>query len=293
MGASTPLLFSALSGSTSRIDGTSVRDAPRKLKLSLNAYSFHKPLSEKKMTVFDLLDFCAHQGLEGVDLTAYYLDGYPDVPPDAYLFEVKRKAFSLGIDITGTGVRNDFADPDPRKREADVLRVKNWIVAASKLGAPVIRIFAGHHSHEGYDRKQVLGWMLENIQECVSFGKQNGVVVAVQNHHDFLKDADQTIELIQKVDSPWFGLILDIGSFRGGDPYEQIARCIPYAVNWQIKELVYTNGVEEKVDLRKLMRIIRASSYRGYLPIETLGLGDPFQKVPLFLKEVEKALRES
>jgi hypothetical protein len=74
---------------------------------------------------------------------------------------------------------------------------------------------------------------------------------------------------------------------------KQIARCIPYAVNWQIKELVYTNGVEEKVDLRKLMRIIRASSYRGYLPIETLGPGDPFQKVPLFLKEVEKALRES
>lgn len=263
-----------------------------KLRLSLNAYSFNKPLTSGEMTVFDLLDFCALHGVDGVDLTAYYFTGYPQVPADEYLFEIKRRAFNLGIDITGTGVRNDFADPDPKKREEDVKLVKKWIVAASKIGAPVIRIFAGHHHHEGYEREEVLLWMLKDIQECVAFGKQHGVVVAVQNHHDFLKTADQTIDLIKKVNSPWFGQILDIGSFRSGDPYVEIERCIPYAVNWQIKELVFRNGKEEKVDLKKLFKIIKSSSYRGYLPIETLGPGDPFQKVPAFLSEATKELAD-
>ena len=168
--------------------------------------------------------------------------------------------------------------------------IKNWIVCASKIGAPVIRIFSGTIIPKEYDRKTISEWMVTDIQECVEFGKAHGVVVAIQNHNDFLKNAEQSIDIVKRVNSPWFGLILDIGSFRSGDPYPQIAQCIAYAVNWQIKELVYINNKEEKVNLNKLFDIIKASDYRGYLPIETLGPGDPFQKVPIFLEEVRLAL---
>jgi hypothetical protein len=47
------------------------------------------------------------------------------------------------------------------------------------------------------------------------------------------------------------------------------------------------------MDLYKLCRIINASSYRGYLPIETLSPGDPFQIVPPFLKLVRGALEKA
>ncbi|MBL7734986.1 MAG: sugar phosphate isomerase/epimerase [Chitinophagaceae bacterium] len=265
----------------------------RKLKTSLNAYSFNKPLSEGRMTLADLLEFCADHDIDAVDLTGYYFPGYPEVPPDEYLYELKRKAFRLGVDISGTGVRNDFTHSDDAKREEDISRIQNWIVAASKIGAPVIRIFSGNTKYKGEARKVVLDRMAGEMRQCVEFGQKNGVIVAVQNHDDFLLNADQTIEILQKVSSPWFGLILDIGSFHGPDPYDEIARCIPYAVNWQIKEKVYPNGKEEKVDLKRLFGLINASGYRGYLPIETLGPGDPFEKVPMFLKEVKEALYTS
>jgi sugar phosphate isomerase/epimerase len=264
----------------------------RKLKTSLNAYSFHKPLSDGRMTLTDLLEFCADHDIDGVDLTGYYFPGYPEVPPDEYLYELKRKAFRLGVDISGTGVRNDFTHPDDVKREEDIRRIHNWIVAASKIGAPVIRIFSGTNKYQGAGREAVLHRMAGEILQCVEFGKKNGVIVAVQNHNDFLLNADQTIQILQKVSSTWFGLILDIGSFHGADPYEEIARCIPYAVNWQVKENVYPGGKEEKVDLKRLFSLIYASGYRGYLPVETLGPGDPFEKVPAFLKEVKTALYE-
>src|SRR5690554_1730249 len=65
------------------------------LKLSLNAYSFNAPLSKGEMSLINLLEFCADQKLPAVDITAYYFPDYPIVPPDAYLYEIKRTAFSL------------------------------------------------------------------------------------------------------------------------------------------------------------------------------------------------------
>src|ERR1044071_10522348 len=82
------------------------------LKTSLNAFSFNDPLLKGNMTIDDMIDFCASTGFEGVDITGYYFKGYPQVPPDDYLFGIKRKAFGLGIDISGTGVRNDFTNAD-------------------------------------------------------------------------------------------------------------------------------------------------------------------------------------
>lgn len=268
-------------------------DKPKqgKLKTSLNAFSFNEPLMAKTMNLDDLLDFCAVHDFDGVDLTGYYFPNYPQVPSDEYLYHIKRKAHLLGVSISGTGVRNDFTNPDPNKRQADVQLVKNWIECASKLGAPVIRVFAGVLIPKEYTWDQIAAWMVKDLQECVDYGQKHGVIVAIQNHNDFIKTADEAIKIIKMVDREWFGLILDTGSYRIGDPYEQIARTIPYAVNWQVKENIFVDGKEEKTDLKKLFKIIKASDYRGYLPIETLGKGDPNEKVARFIEEVREALR--
>lgn len=261
-----------------------------KLKTSLNAYSFNDPLMAKTMNLDDLLDFCAAQNFDGVDLTGYYFPGYPQVPSDEYIYHIKRKAHLLGVSISGTGVRNDFTNPDANKRKEDVQLIKNWIECASKLGTPVIRIFAGVLIPKEFSWDQIAAWMVKDIQECVEYGQKHGVIVAIQNHNDFIKTADDAIKIIKMVDREWFGLILDTGSYRIGDPYEQIARTIPYAVNWQVKENIFVDGKEVKTDLPRLFKLIRESGYRGYIPVETLGKGDPKEKVPRFIEEVRKAL---
>jgi sugar phosphate isomerase/epimerase len=277
---------------TFQLQGKSFGKFPTKLKTSLNAYSFNGPLTKGEMNLDQLLEYCASIQLDAVDLTAYYFSGYPEVPSDEYLYHIKQKAFLLGLEISGTGVRNDFTDPDPAKRKASVELVKKWIIAAEKMGAPVIRVFSGTADTKGLAREKVVDYMVADFKECAEFGKSHGVVVAIQNHNDFIKTADQTIEVIKRVNSDWFGLILDIGSFRT-DPYKEIAQTIPYAVNWQLKETVFVNGVEQKTDLDRLMKIIKESGYRGYLPLETLGEGDPKVKVPRFLNEVREAMRKA
>ena len=264
-----------------------------RFKISLNSYSFNAPLRAGTTDLFQVIQFCATEGFEGVDLTAYYFPGYPEIPNDEYIFRIKRKAHELGIGISGTGIRTDFVQTDKLKREQEVSFVKKWIVVAAKLAAPVIRIFTGRALPELLSRTEIAGSMAEDMKTCVDFGKQHGVIVAIQNHNDFIKTADETIELIKKINSEWFGLVLDIGSFITNEPYGEIKKAAPYAVNWQIKEKINYKGSNEDTDLPKLFSIIKSSPYRGYLPIETLSPGDPFKIVPAFFKKVKDALEKA
>ena len=185
-----------------------------KLKLSLNLYSFNEHLRSGEADLFDMLDFCARYNFDAIDPTGYYFPGYPEPPQKVFINEFKRKAFLLGLDISGTGVRNDFANPDSAARKADKEMIKKWIEAASMLGIPNLRIFAGTHRHEGFSRDQVFKWMANDIRECCEYGKQYGVIIALQNHNDFLLTANDVDRIFEMVNSEWLGLNLDIGSYR-------------------------------------------------------------------------------
>lgn len=261
-----------------------------KFKISLNTYSFNDLLREGKITLFDVLEFCAKNNFDAIDPTGYYFPAYPEPPSDDFLNEFKRKAFLLGVGISGTGIKNDFANPDPVARKAEVEWIKKWILVAVKLGAPALRIFAGTNNHEGFSRDEVFEWMARDIRSCCEAGKENGVVIALQNHNDFIKTSGDVERIFNMVNSEWLGLNLDIGSFRQSDPYEEIEKTIKYAVTWQIKENVWINGKETATDFKKLTGIIKKAGYRGYLPVETLGAGDPYMKIPVLLEKINDSI---
>ncbi len=270
-------------------DGKFGKESSPPIKLSCNLYSFNDPLRKGEMTLEEVFKFCSDIGFDAVDPTGYYFPGYPAVPSDEYVYQIKKKAFLLGLDISGTGVRTDFSSPDATKRAADVDLVRQWVEVAAKMDAPVLRVFAGKGVPEGHSEQETMDWAVEGIRKCVEFGEKKGVMIVLQNHNELLKTVDQVLYIRKKISSEWLGINLDIGSLRAGDPYEEIARLAPYAYTWQIKEKVYRKGQEEKPDLIKLVKIIKDSGYRGYIPIETLE-GDPRIQVPRFLAEVRKAL---
>ncbi len=245
------------------------------LKTSINAYCFDPLLRENLkdsstgMSLFDVLSYCAEQNVDAIDPTGYYFPGYPEVPRDTFLNEFKRRAFELGLDISGTGIKNDFASPNAAARAADVERAKQWIEAAARLGAPVLRVFAGPVPPKPHSWDDGAKWMADALHQCVEHGEKYGVIVGLQNHGDMLQTADECLKVLDMVKSRWIGLILDTGNFLTPDPYTDIARVIPVTVNWQIKELTQNNQ-GPKTDLPKLVRIIRDGGYRGYIPIETL-----------------------
>lgn len=282
-----------------------------KLKISLNAYSFARPLNDhlrgrgKGITLLELLDFCAQHDFEAIDPTGYYFPGYGSVregkkgvPSEAYIRDFKRHAFELGIAISGTGVANDLATSDKEKRAADVQHIKQWVEVAAKLSAPVLRVFSGPVP-AGYEEKwgEVAKWMTDDLRQCVEHAEKFGVIIGIQNHGDMLRSADQVLKILKMVDSPWFGAINDTGYYLTADPYDDMARIVPYTVNWQVKQRLGGKEGSTPMDLRRLFRLMKAGGYRGYVPIETLSQPgqtyDPFTFVPQFLKEVRQAIAET
>jgi len=265
------------------------RRAGTRLKIGLNSYSFNRPLMAGKMTLEDVIDYCAAHDIDGVDTTGYYFPGYPQAPADGYVFNLKKKAYVNGVTISGTGVRNDFTISDPAALKAQIQLVKDWVDASEKLGAAFVRVFSGPRVPEGSSFGKVLETMIPAFRECAGYGKNHGVIIALQPHDDFLKTADETIQVVQAVDSDWFSVVLDVGSLRQGDPYDEIQKLLPYACTWQIKEMVYVNGKAAPIDLGKIRSIIDKVGYRGFVPFEALGEGNPDQ-VTAFLEKVRKAM---
>jgi sugar phosphate isomerase/epimerase len=289
-GSVLPATSMAVLGSSAFAQSIPKRIGGPKLKLSLNAYSFNKHLRDGKISLDELLEFCAKLGFDAVDPTGYYFPGHPTPPSDEFLYEFKRKAFILGLDISGTGIRNDFAVADKTSRQADKKHIKDWIEVSAKMGAPVLRVFAGKKIPDGYTWDQTAQWMADDLGECADYAAKYGVIIALQNHAGFIKTADQVLKIFKLVNSKWMGLHLDIGSFLTDDPYKDVEKVVSLAVNWQIKENVKTSNGPQETDLPRLFEIIRQGNYRGYLPLETLGPGDPYDKVAKFLEKVRKVM---
>lgn len=287
--------------STSCTEPKTDNECTDKIIIGVNAYSFADLLlarssrnNEQVYTLFNLLDWCASHNIKALDPTGYFFPTYPEPPSDEYITKFKTRAAELGIAISGTGIRNNFASPDSVVRAEGVALAKEWIVVASKLGAPVLRLFAGEIPLGYEDRwDEVAGWMVECYKECAIVGEQYGVKIGIQNHGDMLQTADQCLKVLEAVDSDWVGLIVDTGSFTTDDPYVDIEKVTPYAINWQVKESPFGIGNEVRTDFNRLVEILYKKGYKGYLPIETLMARDktydPFALVPEMVEEIDAA----
>lgn len=270
--------------------------------LSVNAYSFCDLLQARESrdkdqvySLFNLLDWCKSQNIKALDPTGYFFPTYPEVPSDEYIAKFKNRAAELGIAISGTGIRNNFASPDSAVRAEGVELAKKWIVVASKLGAPVLRLFAGDIP-KGYENnwEEPAGWMIECYKQLIPFAKQYNVKIGIQNHGDMLQTAEQCLYIIKNINSPWAGIIVDTGNFTTDDPYKDIEMLIPYAVNWQVKEFVDGYGGTKGTDYTRLVKILKDGGFTGYLPVETLKVKgdfyDPFQRVSNMLTVLETTI---
>lgn len=279
------------------------------LRPAVNAYSFLEQLnanladSTKGIDLFGVLDFCAKHEVAAADLTGYFFPGYPGVPKDGYVSKIKKYAHERGISISGTGVKNDFATADRAVRRAGVELTKTWIEVAASLGAPVIRVFAGPHGGKdwkvaagGASRTEVEAWMADDLRVCAEHGRRYGVLVAIQNHGDFLGSGPEHVSLLKRVGHEWCGALVDTGKYFTEDPYADIAMMVPYAFNWQVKETLGSSLKSPATDYRRLVRILRAGGYRGFVPIETLAMGrkdyDPAVEVLKVLDGLREALGE-
>lgn len=272
------------------------RNGSSHLKLSLAGYSFSRYLvtrgtpeqiAQAKFTLEKFIDFCAEQNLDGCELTGYY---FPKEITTDYLNSLKERTFRLGLDISGTAIGNDYCKPKGPEWDKQIAETKEWIDYAAILGAPAIRIFAGNIPKDD-TLEAARERCIEGINVSLEYAAKKGVILALENHGGITESADSMLKIIEGVrPSPWFGVNFDGGNFRTADPYADLAKIAPYAVNAQLKVDLYPNGQHEPADMGRMIKILKDAGYRGYIVLEYEAKPDPFEAIPPILKKLREQI---
>jgi sugar phosphate isomerase/epimerase len=265
------------------------RNGRPKFKFSLAAYSYRDLFAAKepdrKLTLGDFIDDCAKLGLEGTELTSYY---FPQPTMPDYLRALRRQCFRLGLDVSGTAVGNDFGHPPGEERVRQIEALKRWIDHAQILGAPVIRIFAGQ-AKSGSSPADTHSLMVSAMEECCEYAGRQGIHLALENHGGPTATAEGLLAFVRDVKSPWFGVNLDTGNFRTEDPYGDMAKAAPYAINVQVKVVLSVAGKKEDTDYARIATILRDAGYRGYVVLEYEEKGNPREECPRHMERLREA----
>jgi sugar phosphate isomerase/epimerase len=266
------------------------RTRPSHLKLSLAAYSY-KPLLQgprKSMDMFDFVNRAADMGLDAVEPTSYY---FPEKFTAEYLHRLRRHAFLLGLDISGTSVMNDFCTPPGAELDRDLAHVRSWIDYAAELNAPTVRILSGNWI-QGTSQDELESRVVRSIESLLPHAADKGVTLALENHGGGVTtSADELLRIVRRVNSPYFGVNLDTGNYHTKDPYDDLARTAPYAVNVQVKTEIRREGkTTEPADLSKVIGILRDAKYSGYVVLEYTAKEDPMTAVPRYIKELRSLI---
>lgn len=265
-----------------------------RMHLSLAAYSFRQFFNHKdetkRITLEQFVDFCADHGCAGTELTSYY---FPEGFDTDYLLQLKRRAFLRGIAISGSAVGNNFALPHGPKRDENIALVKRWVNHCAVLGAPHIRVFAGPAPDKDVAAAKKL--CIEALEECGEYAGRHGVFLGLENHGGIVTEPADLLEIIQAVKSPWIGINLDTGNFHTDDPYADLSKCAPYAVNVQFKVEIQRRGEKQKEPSNwgRVVKLLREANYQGYVALEYEAKEDPWKAVPAWLEKMNTALQDA
>ena len=264
------------------------RHGPAHIRLSIAAYSYRKYLDLKKpsMTLDDFIAAAAEMGLDAVEPTAYY---FANTTPE-YLAHLKGLCTRHGLDVSGTAVGNNFCIADAAKLRAQIDSVKQWVEHTSRLGGKTIRIFAGLVA-KGDSEDRARARCIEAIQEACDHAGKYGIYLALENHGGIVATIEQMLDIVKAVKHEWFGVNWDTGNFHSVDPYADLTRLAPYAVVVQTKSEIRRQGMpKEEADFKRLIGILRAADYRGYVALEYEAAEEPKTAVPRHIESLKRLM---
>lgn len=276
--------------------GVQKKEVPEKLKLSLAAYSFHrymsrnwpKPRPQKipaTMTIQDFVRYCGELKLDGCELTSYY---FPNPVSEDYLKETRDLAGSLGLEISGTAIGNDFCLPKGTARDEQLEMTRKWIDYSAIMGAPVIRIFAGKVP-KGGNEAEAIRMCQQGINESLKYAEKKGVSLALENHGGITSTPEQMFRIIDGVNkSPNFGINFDSGNFRTEHPYADLEKIAPLAINAQIKVEMGPRGKQVPADIPRIVKILKDAHYKNFIVLEYEAKEEPKEAIPGYIAELRK-----
>jgi sugar phosphate isomerase/epimerase len=176
-----------------------------------------------------------------------------------------------------------WLEPDRHYRQVRIDHTLRCLTLARQLGAPSITTEPGGPLTNGASWHQALSFFVEELKPVAEHAEKEGVLLLVEPEPGLLiETADQSLELMEKIQSPMVGLNFDIGHFycAGDDPAVAVKRLARHIRHFHVEDIaasrVHRHLVpgEGAIDLPGVVRAIRDIGYDSWLTVELYPYSD-------------------
>jgi len=285
-------------------------------KISLAEWSLNKSILKKGgEEPREHLDFAKIARSLGIDGVEYVNQMFFDKATDkAYLGEMKTRAEGEGVKslLIMCDREGNLGDPDDAKRKLTVENHLKWLDAAAFLGCHSIRVNAA--SNPKLPAEEQMKFAADGLHALCVEGDKRGLFVVVENHGGTSSHGKWLTSVMKAADHPRVGILPDFGNFYTNrevgelyNPYVGIREFMPWvkqavsakAWDWDTGPGKYytenrIEGRELVLDYERILKIVKAGGYSGYIGIEYEGTKhsemDGIKRTKVALEELRSAM---
>ncbi len=269
------------------------------MKVGLSSYSLLEDIQSGKLTILDAIQWVADNGGEHMELVPY---GYSVVDNEELADEIKEKAQSTGVELSGYSFPANLCQETDSAFEDEVERIKKHIDIAHRLGINSIRHDLTAFSLEDEDMSihyfdKHFSKMVRGSQILADYAAQFDITTTIENHGFNVQQSDRVQRVLRAVDRENFKTTLDIGNFlcADEDPLVGVKNNINDANRVHFKDFYirpyYEDPGEGKwfitvnknylrgaiighgdIHIREVVKLVKNSGYDGYITVEFEGM---------------------
>lgn len=258
----------------SALPAVSLAQANPRYKISLAQWSLHRAIRQRLMTNLDFPQVAREQfGIGGLE----FVNALWEVPTASYL--TRLKANMKKFDTQGVLIMCDAEGMMGHSVEAERMKAAHnhhkWVEFAAELGCHAIRtnMYPEKQPQSPAEVDEFLKHCAQSFTALCTFAKTHNINVLIENHGGISSQPEVVARLMKMVNLPNFGTLPDFGNFpKEMNKYEAVEKLMPFAKGVSFKCWEFgPDGKETTLDMDRMMSIVNASAYRGYVGIEYEG----------------------
>ncbi|KVQ34505.1 xylose isomerase [Burkholderia cepacia] len=255
------------------------------MKLAIDSYSYHRYFGEiypgieedpgTRMTMRGFIDQAKTLGVAGVSIESCFIPN----PSEREVAGLRAGLDELQLErVWAWGHPGGLRSGDAPE---EVANLKRHTEIAAAIGAKVMRICCGGRRTRPDNWRDHKAKLVPLLTDAAAHAKEHGVVLAIENHIDML--ADELVELIETIDSPWLGVCLDTANNLRmlEDPAVAIEKLAPFARATHVKDITAKGGNPREfafwpsvpvgrgiIDMPRAFAELRKHGFDGLLALE-------------------------
>jgi sugar phosphate isomerase/epimerase len=289
------------------------------MQLGVSSYSFSRLVRAGTLKQIEVIAKAKEIGFDAIEFSTIAVPEGKTL--SGFAAELKAESERVGLPIVNYTIGADFLTGSGGNLQAEIDRVKGEVDVARILGVTGMRhdatrgYAADHKGPKGFD--DALPRLVQGCRAVTEYAATLGIRTMVENHGFFCQDSERVEKLVNEVNHPNFGILVDVGNFLCADeePGKAVGRLMPYAFHCHAKDFHVKPGTSFNpgcgwflsrggnylrgaiighgdVPLVTCLRIFKRAGYAGVLSIEFEGMEDVMLGISTGLANLRRLVEE-